>query len=79
MDFFECRLCHVQFCRSENPGFRIIYLDDSHERDLIVVYVRPDKGDGNFPIDRSLKKLEETLRERIRLNRPKRIKKNRQR
>lgn len=64
-DYYECRFCHEQF--TTNAGFcraddKFYYLDDPRASDLIPVKKLPNKGDGNFPIDKAIEEVRDTIK-----------------
>jgi len=72
-DFFECRKCHTQFCRSNivdspNPEHSVLQIRGQ----LVAVNVLVQKGKGNFHKDKHLEKLQEqveaALKEKDRLD-----------
>ncbi len=65
-DFYECRKCHEQFCAGdygEKADRKIVFLDDPAKEDLVLCFVLKKKGDGNFPLDKLIERLENQIKE----------------
>ena len=73
-DYYECRSCHTQFTSGggTTPADDVIYyLDDPKAADLILVKKLPNKGDGNFPIDKKIEEVRDEIK-RLTVKKPKR-------
>ena len=59
-DFYECRSCNTQFTTGDlfanEDTCSSTMLDDPRREDLVRVLILPDKGIGDFPLDRRVEK-----------------------
>lgn len=62
-DYYECRECATQFTRAEQGiEEEVIFVDWKHDTTLRVA-VLPDKGRGEFKIDRDLARVQKIIDE----------------
>lgn len=74
-DYYECRLCHVQYTTfgHESPWERSILLDLKNDRPITTLLL-PDRGSGKFKIDEQVRKWEEVRDRRRKRRKPRRQK-----
>ena len=62
-DFFECRSCHARYSSSNwNPGGEKFILNDPLSDDLVVVVILEGKGNGDFPLDKTVAEVSKKIR-----------------
>ena len=71
MDYYECRNCHRQFTIADmlagNP--ERLFIDDPKKSDICVVVEFPNKGKGDFPLDREISKARAAYEKAVRKKR----------
>lgn len=66
LDFYECRLCHAQFTSGTganlNEKAAIFILEDLKTGGLKTVVRLPNKGNGDFPLDKAIEKVQKEIK-----------------
>lgn len=65
-DYYECRMCNTQYSRSgfhEDLGWEKTVLIDLGKDEAITVLVMPDKGRGEFKVDRDMARVQRLIDE----------------
>lgn len=66
-DFYECRDCHTQYSRGIHPEHdqNKTLLDDPIEADMFWVVTLSEKGQGDFPIDKAIERVNAQIQTKL--------------